>query len=230
MDLILVRHAQPSWVVEDRGVNDPELSELGRLQAERLASGWPTDLEPDRLWVSSARRSRATVAPLATRFGIEPEVHEALIEVKLPDRFDGAPAREVGKVLLSARHREPEAWWTGLDGGEAYHDFHARVTQALDGLLATAGVEKLAPEEDDPRWRAPDGLDLTVVLVGHGGTNAALTGHLLAYPPRPWIWETLLTEHTGITHLRLRRLMGAHVFALKSQSDVAHLADKERSH
>lgn len=229
MDLILVRHAQPSWVVEDRGVNDPELSDLGRIQAERLASRWPPGLAPDRLWVSSARRSRATAAPLAHRFGVEPEVHEALTEVKLPDRFNGAPAREVGKILMSARHRAPEAWWNGLDGGEPYHDFHARVTHALDGLLRTAGLEKLDPAEEDPRWRAPEGLELTVVLVGHAGTNAVLTSHLLAYPPRPWIWETMLTEHTGMTHFRLRRLMGAHVFALKSQSDVFHLTEEERS-
>lgn len=228
MDLLLIRHAQPEWVVDGRGLTDPPLTELGWTQARRLAAWWPEDRRPTRLWVSSALRARQTADPLAERFGLEPEIHADLVEVKLPSRFEGAAAKEVGKTIVAARQRPPEDWWGGVPGGgEPYRDFHGRVTRCLDGRLGELGLSSLG-EGKDPRWSGPEhDLDERILLVGHAGTNATLTAHLLGFPPRPWIWESLLTNHTGVTHLRLRKLMASRIFALAAQSQVLHLESDE---
>lgn len=224
-----MRHAQPAWVKDGRGVLDPELTELGILQARKLAETWPKSAAPDLLWVSPAIRARQTAQPLADRFGVEPEVHDDLTEIRLPETFASAPAREVGKIISATKHRPPEAWWTGVDGAEAYRDFHQRVTSCLAGLLETIGLSRQG-DRDDPRWAESRTLPETVVIVAHGGTNATLTADLLTMPPRPWIWESLLIQHTGAVRLKARRLMAARVFGLAGHGELPHLEREERSH
>jgi len=69
--VVLVRHAER--LSDDR---DPGLSEIGIAHAERLA-----DLLERAgiaaIYVSEARRTRETAAPVATRTGVEPRVIEA---------------------------------------------------------------------------------------------------------------------------------------------------------
>lgn len=239
MKLLLVRHGQPEWVRDGRGVIDPPLTELGRAQARRLADGWPEGRAPTRLWVSPACRSRQTAEPLAERFGLEPEVHDDLVELKLPPRFAGAAAHEVGKIIHAAKHESPETWWGGPAGREPFDVFHDRITRAIEGALETVGLRRgggaIAPKgaepRVDPRWH-PDWehSEERVVLVAHAGTNAVVATHLLGFPPTPWAWETFLCAHAGITRLHARKLMGARVFGLQAHNDLAHLGEDERSH
>lgn len=239
MRLLLVRHGQPAWVHEGRGVIDPPLTELGHRQAARLAETWPEDEPPTHLWVSPALRSQQTAAPLAARFDLEPQVHPDLVELKLPERFEGAAAHEVGKIIHAAKHKAPETWWSGPAGRESFETFHQRIVRGIEAALATVGLIPMGghcgPEpgtRPDPRWRTEAAYDRTLrpVLVAHAGTNATAASHLLGFPPTPWAWETFLCPHAGITRLAARKLMGGRVFGLRAHGDVAHLAEDERSH
>jgi probable phosphoglycerate mutase len=69
--LILVRHALPHRASTADGVADPELTELGRQQAERVAvalTGEPIGA----VYTSPQRRAVDTAAPLARALGITP--------------------------------------------------------------------------------------------------------------------------------------------------------------
>jgi probable phosphoglycerate mutase len=81
MELLLIRHALPVRIDEGAvdGPADPELSELGRAQAEALAS-WLGAEHVDALWCSPMRRAQETAAPVADRLGLDVRLDEGLAE------------------------------------------------------------------------------------------------------------------------------------------------------
>ena len=123
MELVLVRHAQPQWYVNDahQGL-DPALSELGFHQAELLAD----ELEHehfDHIFVSPLLRARQTVAPLLKRLGREEVVAEWLREIKDPP-WAGQPHEHI-LSLFNAEDRSPlQDRWDGLPGGEQVVEAH----------------------------------------------------------------------------------------------------------
>lgn len=91
MTLYLVRHGRAAAGVENL---DPGLDELGQQQAEAVADA----LVPKpigRLVVSPMRRTLETIAPLAVRAAIQPEVREEVSEV-----FDPAMPSEQRSVMI----------------------------------------------------------------------------------------------------------------------------------
>jgi phosphohistidine phosphatase SixA len=58
------------------GVRDPDLTEEGRRQAERLVVWFEGREPPATIFVSSTKRARQTAAPLAARLGITPVVYD----------------------------------------------------------------------------------------------------------------------------------------------------------
>ena len=133
MELILVRHGEPRWVVEGRNRNDPELTERGHAQAARAAArladphAEPGDGPVDRLWVSPARRARETCAPIAAALGLAPVTHDWLTEMKMPPDWDDRPI-EVVEAAFAERHHKPRSeWWDAMPGAEPMGAFHDRV-------------------------------------------------------------------------------------------------------
>src|SRR4051794_2577865 len=84
MELVLVRHAQPQWYVDDihQGI-DPELSPVGLDQAERLADELVGE-HFDEILVSPLWRARQTAAPLLARLGREEKIAPWLREIGDP--------------------------------------------------------------------------------------------------------------------------------------------------
>lgn len=156
MELVLVRHGRPVRIETPRGEPaDPELSEEGRVQAERVGR-WLGEEAIDRLYTSPMRRARETAAPLAARTGLSPSV-----EPRVREFDDGAqiyiPLEEL-KALDQERYRALLAtgWYSPLDPGE----FRARVVEALESIIA-----------ENPGGRT--------VVVCHGGVINVWAGHLL---------------------------------------------------
>lgn len=227
MELIFVRHAQPAWVDGGRSVLDPGLTELGRRQAEALAASGKHWSRADVLAVSPTRRTRETAEPLASALGLEPRTVEWFEEIRLPRDWDGAPADHVGGLLRSTRTRTHEEWRRGIDGAEAFEDFHRRITAGLDALLEELGARPTS--SSDPGSWAIDAPELRVVVVGHGGSNAVAIGHLLGLHPVPWPWERLVSLHASISRVKATALRGGFIFGLRDHSNVAHLEKPLRS-
>jgi probable phosphoglycerate mutase len=228
MDLVFVRHGEPAWIEDGRGRLDPRLTERGARQADLVAARLAGDRrEVTEILVSPALRARETAAPLAERVGRAPRIIDDLLELKLPPAWEDAPPTDVVRVLHDARRRPFEAWWQGLEGGESFHDFHARVTAAVERVLAERGIER-DPGPGPHARRVPE-IPGRIVIVAHGGTNAVAVGHLLGLPPAPWEWERLALGHASIARVRAIALGEGHVFSLRSMNDVEHLPRELRT-
>ena len=220
MELLLLRHAQPEWSRARQAQVDPGLTDLGNRQAE-LAADRLAGLQLDEVLVSTATRARQTAAPLLDRLPGTPTGSRGwLHEIRMPDAWQGTPSEEVDRVFRDARTRPRDAWWEGIEGGETFRDFHARVTDGLTLEFAQRGIERDA----DGLWQVPADAPGRLLMIAHAGTNSVVLGHLLGLDPEPWEWERFASDHASITLLRSTRIAGKHIFSLQSFSDVAHLS------
>jgi glucosyl-3-phosphoglycerate phosphatase len=150
--LILVRHGESTWNAEERlqGQLDPPLSERGREQARALTA-MLNGLPDDRVICSDLSRARETAELLGlrpTRF--DPRWRE--IDV---GSWAGRTAAEI-----DAQGGELTNWRGGprrAPDGEAWDAFAARVSGAVDELIADGGP-----------W----------VVISHGGCIRVATAHL----------------------------------------------------
>ena len=85
IELVFVRHAQPDWEPDGKAVDEPGLTALGRLQAERVAETLARE-SFDVLYTSTMRRALETAAPIAARLGIEARRASWILELGLPSR------------------------------------------------------------------------------------------------------------------------------------------------
>lgn len=227
MELIFLRHGEPAWSVDGYSRSDPFLTDRGheqaRLAAERLARD---DRGIAEIIVSPAVRAQETAAPLVELTGIEPQTIDDIVEIQNPG-WEGKLEEQVQKVFREARSRPPEEWWDGLPGGESFREFHARITTALDRILAersvkqdTEGRPHLWHVETDPR---------RIVIVAHGGTNSVALTHLLSVDPTPWEWERFVLGHASIARVKAIPLAGEHVFTLRVFNDREHLPPEMRT-
>lgn len=80
MRLLLVRHAEPQRASVT--ADDPELSDLGRAQAARVAHHlrWSGPLERTTVYSSPMRRAQETAAAIAAALDLPVQVDEQLVE------------------------------------------------------------------------------------------------------------------------------------------------------
>jgi broad specificity phosphatase PhoE len=221
MDLLLVRHGQPDWAPGRLARNDPDLTELGREQAQRVAKRLSSLSRVDELWVSSMNRARETAQPIAEALTPEPEIYNWLEEINNPPDWEGTPAEEIDKAFEVANFRSMDEMWDGLPGGETFRDFHRRVVEGLEETLESHGIFPMQSEHRH-LWELND-PDKRVVVVAHAGTNAVVLGHLLGLSPVPWEWERFRQPHTGVSRLTMIRISTGWAFSLRQMGDVTHL-------
>ncbi len=202
IDLWLVRHGETDWNRELRfqGHLDAPLNALGLQQAQRLGQHL-ADHSPRPLLASDLLRTRQTAAPLAGQWQT----------LALPDALWREQSFGVieGLNLDEVRERHPEVveGWRSLDpdfapeGGESRRQFHARVMQAVQALVARC---------------AQEGLDSPVV-VSHGGVldmvYRSAMGQPLAGPRECTI------PNAGLNHVRTDGVR----FEIVAWAQTAHL-------
>lgn len=223
MELLLVRHAQPEWVVDGIGYSDPHLSTLGGDQAEAVGKALAT-VDFDEIWVSPATRSQETAAAIIPHHDTTVTTQDWALEIQLPDTWNEVPVDTLRKWFRESRTHDREQWWeaSGPHGGETFRAFHERITTGLDEQLAARDITRL-PDEPD-LWHVPDDDTRRIALVTHAGTNSVVLGHLLGVSPQPWEWERFSSAHASITILHNRPIASADIFSLRSFSETAHLA------
>lgn len=229
MQLVFIRHAQPAWAGPDgRSTNNPGLTPLGQRQAAHLAEWLARPESPnfDEIFTSPARRTRETAKAAEDRLGVTAEVQDWLLEIGMPNAWEGQPEDEVVKVIERMRTRPRDEWWAGHPGGERFDTFHQRITGGLDAFLAGYGVTK---HQDDPDhlWHVPGDAPSSIGLFAHAGTNSVVTSHLLGLTPQPWEWERFPCDHASVTVLRSRPIANGAIWALEYFSDVAHLSRED---
>lgn len=221
MDLFLVRHGQPDWAPNEVARIDPELTEVGKTQAMRVAHRLASLDRVDELWVSSMQRAQQTAQPVSVELSQDVESYDWLQEINNPPDFEGRPLEHIEAIFAEANVRSMDDMWNGLPGGESFHDFHQRVVSGLEDTLDSHGIH---PMHADHRalWTLDD-PDKRVIIVAHAGTNAVVLGHLLGLDPLPWEWERFRQPHTGVSRLTMIRISTGWAFSLRQLGDVAHL-------
>ncbi|QMU68343.1 bifunctional RNase H/acid phosphatase [Streptacidiphilus sp. P02-A3a] len=137
--LLLLRHGETALTPEKRfsgsGGSDPELSEYGRVQADRAAAGIAAHGAVQAVVSSPLLRCRQTAQAAADRLGLEVRIAEGLRETDF-GAFEGL-------TFAEAKQRFPaelDAWLAsaevGPPGGESFAAVTRRVAVARDQLLA----------------------------------------------------------------------------------------------
>jgi len=164
--LILVRHGESVWNVEQRvqGHTCRGLTERGHAQAERVAQALAASARGASIVTSDLGRCRATVAPLATLVGIDPQVDASLRERDF-GRWEGLTRDDLERDDPDRYQR----WRAGEDviaevGGESDAVLRARAGALFRRLLG------LSPELEGGSGVAPAPLHDTVIAITHGGT------------------------------------------------------------
>jgi broad specificity phosphatase PhoE/ribonuclease HI len=137
--LLLLRHGETALTPEKRfsgsGGTDPELSERGRDQADRIAAALAARGTVEAVVSSPLTRCRQTAQAVADRLGLAVRIDEGLRETDF-GAFEGL-------TFAEAKERHPEAldaWLasagTAPPGGESFTAVALRVAVARDKLLA----------------------------------------------------------------------------------------------
>ena len=156
--IYIARHGQTAWnaLKKLQGTSDIPLNDVGRTQAKALAerlAGVPLD----RIYTSALSRTRMTAEAFGSRAPVESLAgfNEQALGAFEGTLVEGEPARW---AELQRRRRDPA---DALDGGESRVDHFARVRKALQDVVT----------------RHKGGG--TVLIIGHGGTNALILRELL---------------------------------------------------
>lgn len=216
----LLRHGEPDWA-PDQGpsVNDPHLTPFGHAQAKAAAITLQHE-RFDAIYVSPYLRSQETAVPLAHSTGLSPITIEGLAEISVD--ATGLSQEEVDRYFVEAAERPLDEHWNGWPGAETFHAFHARVTKALEMILARHDI---TPKHhgDFTVWDAGDAAP-HIAIVAHCGTNAVALTHLLDIPPVPWEWLRLESGLTGYSQVQARPVgPDGLVWSLQAFSRVDHL-------
>ncbi|MFD6658024.1 bifunctional RNase H/acid phosphatase [Streptomyces parvus] len=138
--LVLLRHGETALTPEKRfsgsGGTDPELSAVGRGQAERVAGHFAALGTVQEIVSSPLRRCRETAAAVAARLGLDVRIDEGLRETDF-GAWEGLTFGEVRERYgddLTAWLASPDTAPTG--GGESFAEVAERVAAARDRLVA----------------------------------------------------------------------------------------------
>ncbi|MFE7124416.1 bifunctional RNase H/acid phosphatase [Streptomyces sp. NPDC057617] len=136
---VLLRHGETALTPEKRfsgsGGSDPELSAVGRRQAEAVAAALAARGTVQAIVSSPLRRCRETAGAVAARLGLDVTVEEGLRETDF-GAWEGLTFAEVRERYpddLSAWLASPTVAPTG--GGESFTAVGRRVRAARDRLL-----------------------------------------------------------------------------------------------
>ncbi len=140
-EIVLVRHgesaeadlARPFPLLDGRG--DPELSELGRRQAEAVAERLAGE-RVDAIYVTPLRRTAETAAPLAARLGLEPAVEPGLVEISLGEWEGGFYRQRIAERDPLALEVFTRQRWDLIPGAESNEAVAERTSAAARRLAA----------------------------------------------------------------------------------------------
>ena len=199
MRLVVVRHGETAWNVEQRlqGATDVPLSDRGRAQAARLAERLK-DETFTAIYASDLQRASDTAALVA-------ETHDLPVQ-RDPRLREQAKGRWEGLTFVQIEARYPETlqcWQADRShapgGGEDITAVAARIGAALDSM------------------RAAHTADHTVLVVSHGMVLRTLLCIALGLDPMVG-WHMQL-GNTSISELRL----SAEDCVLVRLNDTCHL-------
>ena len=139
MKLILVRHGETLLNRENRvqGITDTELSDYGRMQADKLAESLKGE-QIERIVSSPLRRAYETAKAISRFHGATIEADSDLQEMNHGD-FENLTIQELKEKHISVlRQWERDPASVVMPNGESLHDLQRRAWSAIEEITKTA--------------------------------------------------------------------------------------------
>ena len=203
MRIIFVRHGHPDYRKDC-------LTELGHLHAaaasERLAKEGI-----EHIYSSTHGRAYETAEYTAQKLGITDIVKCEFMREVSWQSIDGSESPYGGHPWLTANHivatgeslMDPQWMNSELYCRNILADLVLAKEQGIDALLADFGYLR-----EGLYYRVQDHTDKTIAIFSHGGSSAAVIGHLLNIP-FPFMCEAMAPDYTAVTIISLRGENGA---------------------
>ena len=226
MRILLIRHAEPDYIVDG-------LTPKGRTEAE-LLSRRMVNYDIRDFYTSPLGRAKETAAYTLEKLGREAETLPWLQE------FRGSyPDPETGKRRIVAWDVKPRIWtrfpgvmdidtWCDapvFDGGDV-REIWQETTAGVDALLGRYGYVK-----DGPVWKCGNNEDFTIALFCHFGISMAILAYLTDVSPMV-LWHHTLCCPSSVTEVVTEeRIKGEVAFRMTKLGDLTHLeaAGEKRS-
>ena len=141
--LLLIRHGENDFVGKRLAGRLPgvNLNQAGQCQAREIADLLAA--APIRaIYASPLERARQTAEPLATRLGLEVQLHPGLMEMNI-GRWQGRRLKELSKLKIWKTVQEQPSAFRFPDG-ESFFEAQVRIGAALEEIAARHGEHELA--------------------------------------------------------------------------------------
>lgn len=184
-EVFMVRHGQTASNVAGlfHGATDVPLNEMGIRQAELVAERVGAIDNLNSLHSSPLQRAMRTALAISRRVGLEPTIHAGLAEMD----FGEAEGMVLGTMTekwpeLARRFEDLSDHDVRFPGGESRAEFHTRVRETLDEIVATHSGER-------------------IMVVAHGGVIASLVAQIVGGDPNDW--RRYRIDNCSVTHIEL---------------------------
>jgi len=231
MEIVLIRHGQPEWIVDDVYQQNPNLSTLGHKQAELSA----TIFEPqsmDELWVSPLNRAQQTHQPFVDKkIAKDIFVFDWLQEMEDEEEISlyGKSTDEI-MAFFAKRNTQSFKEWSEGPHGIYMKTYRENIISNLEEELEKRGVV-CTDDTYDRQFTISDDSPEKLMIISHAGTMSVLLSYFLNLDHYAWTWRKFLPRHTGHTRLRSTSIFGGHFFRLKEFNNVSFIeSDEEQTY
>lgn len=231
MEIVLIRHGQPEWMVNDVYQQNPNLSALGHKQAE-LSSTMFKPESMNELWVSPLNRAQQTHQPFVDKnIAKEIFVFDWLQEMEDEEEISlyGKSTDEI-MVFFEKRNTQSFEEWTEGPHGVYMKTYRENIISNLEKELKQRGIV-CTDDTYDRQFTISDNSPEKLMIISHAGTMSVLLSYFLNMDHYAWTWRKFLPRHTGHTRLRSTSISGGHFFRLKEFNNVSFIeSDEEQTY
>lgn len=231
MEIVLIRHGQPEWMVDDVYKQNPNLSALGHKQAE-LSSTMFKPESMNELWVSPLNRAQQTHQPFVDKnIAKEIFVFDWLQEMEDEEEISlyGKSTDEI-MAFFEKRNTQSFEEWTEGPHGVYMKTYRENIVSNLEKELKQRGIV-CTDDTYDRQFTISDNSPEKLMIISHAGTMSVLLSYFLNMDHYAWTWRKFLPRHTGHTRLRSTSISGGHFFRLKEFNNVSFIeSDEEQTY
>ena len=231
MEIVLIRHGQPEWMLNDEYQRNPGLTDLGNMQSKKSANQF-TKHSIDQLWVSPLNRATQTLYPFEDReVTKEIKTFEWLKEMEDKDEIAlyGKSSEEIMN-FFEKRNNQTFDEWSVSSHGMYMQDFAKNIITNLKDELENLGIVCI-DDKFDKKFEIRNNSIENLMIISHAGTMSVLLSYFLNMPLYAWTWKKFLPRHTGHTRLRSMAISDGHFFRLKEFNNVSFIENpKEQTY
>ncbi len=227
MEIVLIRHAQPQWLENDKYVLNPGLTPKGIEQALLSSTVFQKE-SMDEIWVSPLNRTQQTLEPFKEG-GVSSNIHtydwlQEMMDDEEKDLMSKSDS-DIQEFFLKRNTKSFEEWLESYHG-EYMKAFSDNIFSNLDENLKQRGLVSI-DEKYDRLFDLEKNTSEKLMIISHAGTMSVLMSYFLNMPLYPWTWRKFLPRHAGHTILKSTQISSGHFFRLKEFNNVSFMDSDE---